>query len=50
VKENQYVEAVRALGADGAGSSCSTSCPNVLAPFIIMRDAQLGGAILPRRP
>jgi peptide/nickel transport system permease protein len=46
VKENQYVEAVEALGAVRRRIVLQHIVPNVLAPFIIVVTAQLGSAIL----
>jgi peptide/nickel transport system permease protein len=46
VKENVYVEAVQALGAVRARIVFRHIVPNVMAPYIIMLTAQLGGAIL----
>jgi peptide/nickel transport system permease protein len=46
VKENQYIEAVQALGAVRRRVVPQHIVPNVLAPFIIIVTAQLGGAIL----
>ena len=46
VKENVYVEAVSALGATRRRVVLQHILPNVVAPYIIMVTAQLGGAIL----
>jgi peptide/nickel transport system permease protein len=46
VKENVYVEAVSALGATRRRVVLQHIVPNVVAPYIIMVTAQLGGAIL----
>jgi peptide/nickel transport system permease protein len=46
VKENVYVEAVSALGASRRRVVVQHILPNVVAPYIIMVTAQLGGAIL----
>ena len=46
IKENQYVEAVHALGATQPRVILQHIVPNVVAPYIIMVTAQLGGAIL----
>jgi peptide/nickel transport system permease protein len=46
VKENVYVEAVSALGATRRRVIAQHILPNVVAPYIIMLTAQLGGAIL----
>ena len=46
VKENQYVEAVQALGALRRRVILLHIVPNVMAPYIIMVTAQLGSAIL----
>jgi peptide/nickel transport system permease protein len=46
VKENVYVEAVAALGALRSRIVLRHIVPNVMAPYIIMLTAQLGGAIL----
>jgi peptide/nickel transport system permease protein len=46
VKENVYVEAVQALGASRRRVVLQHIVPNVVAPYIIMLTAQLGGAIL----
>jgi peptide/nickel transport system permease protein len=46
VKENAYVEAVRALGASRRRVILQHIIPNVTAPYIIMVTAQLGAAIL----
>ena len=46
VKENVYVEAVNALGATRPRVIIQHILPNVLAPYIIIVTAQLGGAIL----
>jgi peptide/nickel transport system permease protein len=46
VKENVYVEAVSALGARQRRIVLRHIVPNVVAPYIIILTAQLGGAIL----
>ena len=46
VKENVYVEAVQALGAPRRRIILRHIVPNVVAPYIILLTAQLGGAIL----
>jgi peptide/nickel transport system permease protein len=46
VKENVYVEAVNALGASRRRVVLRHIVPNVVAPYIILLTAQLGGAIL----
>jgi peptide/nickel transport system permease protein len=46
VKENVYVEAVQALGAWRPRIILRHIVPNVVAPYIILLTAQLGGAIL----
>jgi peptide/nickel transport system permease protein len=46
VKEHVYVEAVAALGAARTRIVLRHIVPNVVAPYIIMLTAQLGGAIL----
>jgi peptide/nickel transport system permease protein len=46
VKENVYVEAVQALGAGRVRVVLQHIVPNVMAPYIIILTAQLGGAIL----
>jgi peptide/nickel transport system permease protein len=46
VKENVYVEAVSALGAPQRRIVLRHIVPNVVAPYIILLTAQLGGAIL----
>jgi peptide/nickel transport system permease protein len=46
VKENVYVEAAQALGAHRHRVVLRHIVPNVVAPYIIMLTAQLGGAIL----
>jgi peptide/nickel transport system permease protein len=46
VKEHVYVEAVQALGACNRRIVLRHIVPNVVAPYIIMLTAQLGGAIL----
>ena len=46
VKENVYVEAVNALGASRPRIILQHIVPNVMAPYIIILTAQLGGAIL----
>ena len=46
VKENVYVEAVQALGAAQRRIVLRHIVPNVVAPYIIIVTAQLGGAIL----
>jgi peptide/nickel transport system permease protein len=46
VKENQYVEAVQALGALQHRVVLQHIVPNILAPYIIMLTAALGAAIL----
>jgi peptide/nickel transport system permease protein len=46
VKENVYVEAVSALGARQHRIILRHIVPNVVAPYIILLTAQLGGAIL----
>src|SRR5262249_3596268 len=44
VKENQYVEAVQALGALRRRIGLQHIVPNGMAPYIIMLTAQLGGS------
>ena len=46
VKENPYVEAIQALGASRRRVVLQHIVPNVMAPYLIMLTAQLGGAIL----
>jgi peptide/nickel transport system permease protein len=46
VKENQYVEAARSLGAARHRIVLQHIVPNVVAPYIIILTAQLGRAIL----
>ena len=46
VKENQYVEAASSLGASWRRVILQHIVHNVMAPYIIMLTAQLGGAIL----
>jgi peptide/nickel transport system permease protein len=46
VKQNVYVEAVHALGASKPRVMLQHIVPNVMAPYIIVLTAQLGGAIL----
>jgi peptide/nickel transport system permease protein len=46
VKENQYVEAVQALGAIPRRIVLGHIVPNLMAPYIIVVTAQLGSAIL----
>jgi peptide/nickel transport system permease protein len=46
VKELQYVEAVQALGAVRRRIILQHIVPNVMAPYLILLTAQLGGAIL----
>ena len=46
VKENPYVEAAQALGALRRRVVLRHIVPNVMAPYIIILTAQLGGAIL----
>jgi len=46
VKEFPYVEAARALGARQRRVILQHIIPNVMAPYIILLTAQLGGAIL----
>ena len=46
IKENVYVEAVQALGAARRRIILRHIVPNVVAPYIILVTAQLGGAIL----
>ena len=46
VKENIYVEAVLALGASRPRVVLQHIVPNIVAPYIIILTAQLGGAIL----
>jgi peptide/nickel transport system permease protein len=46
VKEHIYVEAVQALGASQRRVVLRHLVPNVVAPYIIIVTAQLGGAIL----
>jgi peptide/nickel transport system permease protein len=46
VKEHAYVEAVHALGAVRRRVIFQHIVPNVMAPYLIMLTAQLGGAIL----
>ncbi len=46
VKEHQYVEAIHALGAVRRRVILQHIVPNVIAPYLILLTAQLGGAIL----
>lgn len=46
VKENMYVEAARAVGVSHPRVMLRHIIPNVMAPYLIMLTAQLGGAIL----
>jgi len=46
VKENPFVEAATSLGASWRRVILQHILPNVMAPYIIMLTAQLGGAIL----
>lgn len=46
VKENQYVEAARALGATGTRIVFQHILPNVTAPIIILASVQLGSTII----
>ena len=46
VKEHVYVEAVQALGASQRRVIAQHIIPNVMAPYLILLTAQLGGAIL----
>jgi len=46
IKENQYVEAARGLGASHVRVVRQHLVPNVLAPYLIILTAQLGTAIL----
>lgn len=46
VKENVYVEAARAIGASDRRIMFRHLLPNVMAPFLIIASASLGGAIL----
>jgi len=46
IKENVYVEAVQALGAARRRIILRHIVPNVVAPYVILLTAQLGGAIL----
>jgi peptide/nickel transport system permease protein len=46
VKENQYVEAVQALGALRCRVILQHIVPNIMAPYIIILTAALGAAIL----
>jgi peptide/nickel transport system permease protein len=46
VRENVYVEAIQALGASKPRIVLQHIIPNVMAPYLIMLTAQLGGAIL----
>ena len=46
VKENVYIEAVSALGASRRRIVLQHIVPNIVAPYIIILTAQLGGAIL----
>jgi peptide/nickel transport system permease protein len=46
VRENQYVEAVQALGAISHRVVLRHIVPNLMAPYIIVLTAQLGSAIL----
>jgi peptide/nickel transport system permease protein len=46
VKEHQYVEAIQALGAVRRRIILQHILPNVMAPYLILLTAQLGGAIL----
>src|SRR5262249_60853719 len=50
VKENVYVEAVSALGATRRRVVLQHILPNVVAPYIILVTAQLGGGILSQAP
>jgi peptide/nickel transport system permease protein len=46
VKEHMYVEAARAVGVSHPRVMLRHIIPNVMAPYLIMLTAQLGGAIL----
>jgi len=46
VKENQYIEAARALGASDLRIILRHMLPNSMAPYLIILTAQLGQAIL----
>ena len=46
VKENQYIEAARAMGASDGRIIFRHVLPNVAAPIIVLVSIQLGGAIL----
>src|SRR5262245_51962151 len=46
IKENQYIEAARGLGASHVRVVRQHLVPNVLAPYLIILTAQLGTAIL----
>ena len=46
VKENVFVEAAQALGASRRRVVLQHIVPNVMAPYLILLTAQLGGAIL----
>ena len=46
VKEQQYIEAAKAVGCGPARMMTVHILPNVMAPFLIILTAQLGGAIL----
>jgi len=46
VKENMFVEAARAVGSSHHRVMLWHIIPNVMAPYLIMLTAQLGGAIL----
>lgn len=46
VKENQYIDAARALGASDLRIILRHMLPNSLAPYLIIMTAQLGQAIL----
>src|SRR2546421_466617 len=46
VKQNQYIEATRAIGSGSSRIIFRHILPNVLAPVIILASIQLGAAIL----
>lgn len=46
IKENQYVDAARAMGATNRRIMWQHVLPNIMAPIIVIATAALGGAIL----
>ena len=46
VKENEYIEAIRAVGASNVRIICHHILPNVVAPIIVMATLGMAGALL----